>query len=102
MSSSRRPSKVAVRAPLAAETRQTCLADEGQAHRVEHMQRGELALRVPPLGGDARKTLDLGRIDGRKLRGLRGRTKRTSSLEGRLCAAAMPAIAGRFGKQKRR
>ena len=40
------------------------VADEAEPHRVQPVQRRELAARVPPLLGDAREALDLGRIDG--------------------------------------
>jgi hypothetical protein len=40
------------------------VADIADAQRIEPMQGRELAGRVPPLRGDAREALDLGRIDG--------------------------------------
>ena len=41
------------------------IADVGEPHRVQPMQRRELAGRIPPLLRDARKALDLRRIDRR-------------------------------------
>ena len=59
------PLERAAKRAIAAKTMQGLVADEGQSRRVEFMQRRELALRVPPFGGDPREPLDLGRIDAR-------------------------------------
>ena len=45
------------------------VADEAEANRVKPMQRRELAARIPPFVRDARKALDLGRIDRRSRAG---------------------------------
>ncbi len=41
------------------------VADVGEAHRIEFVERLELARRVPPLVGHGRKLGDLVRVDGR-------------------------------------
>ena len=53
------------RVRIAAETRGDLVADIGQAHRIELVQRTELAVRVPPFGGQRGKALDLGVVDRR-------------------------------------
>ena len=60
---------------LAAPMDGRAVADIADTNRAQAMQRRELAGGVPPLVGDARKALDLGRIDGRGGR-WRGRTVR--------------------------
>ena len=57
---------------VAPEPRRRTVANEGQAGRVEPVQRRELAGGVPPLVGDARKALDLGWIDRGTVRVVRG------------------------------
>ncbi len=51
------------RARVAAEADQRLVADEGEPHRIEPVQRRELAVRRPPLVGQAREALDLRDID---------------------------------------
>src|ERR1700741_3853072 len=60
------------RGGIAGEPRQRLLADEAEPHRIEAMQRGELALRGPPLLGDGREALDLPRVDAGFRGGERG------------------------------
>src|SRR5262249_55096118 len=46
------------------------LLDEAQPHRVEPVQHGHLAARIPPFGGERRKARDLRLVDGRIASGL--------------------------------
>src|SRR5262249_402592 len=55
---------------VAAEMPARGLLDEAQPHRVEPVQHGHLAARIPPLGGERRKARDLRLVDGRTASGL--------------------------------
>src|SRR5262249_45747579 len=56
---------------VAAEVPARSLLDEAEPHRVEPVQHGHLAARIPPFGSERRKTRDLGRVDGRVASGFR-------------------------------
>ena len=60
----RRPFERLQRLGLAAEILRNTVADIGEAHRIELVQRPELALRIPPLGGHGGKPVDFGLVDG--------------------------------------
>ena len=40
------------------------ITDKGEPHRIEPVQHPHLSARIPPLLGESREAVDLGRIDG--------------------------------------
>ncbi len=72
-------------ASVAAEAGQGLVTDEAQPDRVEAVQRRELALRIPPVGGEAGESLDFGDIDARAL----GVGHWRAPLAGRIAAPAL-------------